>query len=265
MENIVQDDEILQVMRSVKLQEPLGKEAEVQAYASVMSELSVIDGVLLRGERLVVPNKLQENVVEIAHEGHVMKTKSYLRSRLWFPGMDIMTERVIRGCMLCQIATPQISRLPLKMTPLPNETMEKVAADFYGPLPTGEYLLLVTCKYSRYPFIEVVNHIGIYISLSVVTKGEHSSRILLMSNYQQCVPNSRLDFQPSSGNKQSTPRRDGWTHEIAILSVTLYENKLCMSKSPEVTSNYDVCEECTFRPRLKFYNKLFYNLSLRSK
>ena len=47
-----QDDEILQVMRSVKLQEPLGKEAEVQAYASVMSELSVIDGVLLRGEKI---------------------------------------------------------------------------------------------------------------------------------------------------------------------------------------------------------------------
>lgn len=46
-----QDNEILQkVMRSVKLQEPLDKEAEVQAYATVMSELSVIDGALLRGE-----------------------------------------------------------------------------------------------------------------------------------------------------------------------------------------------------------------------
>jgi hypothetical protein len=47
--------------------------------------------------------------------------------------------------------------MPLKMTPLPNETKETIAADFYGPMPTGEYLLLVTCKYSRYPFIEVVN------------------------------------------------------------------------------------------------------------
>ena len=105
-----QEDEILQkVVCSVKQQEPLGKEVGVQAYASVMSELSVIDGVLLRGERLVVPKKLQEKVVEIAHEGHqgITKTKSYLRSRLWFPGMDMMTERIIRGCMLCQIATPQ--------------------------------------------------------------------------------------------------------------------------------------------------------------
>ena len=155
-----QEDEILKkVVYSVKQQEPLGKEVGVQEYASVMSDLSVIDGVLLRGERLVVPKKLQEKVVEITHEGlqGITKTKSYLRSRLWFPGLAIMTERIIRGCRLYQIATLQTARIPLKMTPLPNETMEKVVADFYGPLPTGEYLLLVTCKYSRYPFIEVVN------------------------------------------------------------------------------------------------------------
>ena len=64
-----QDDEILQkVMRSVKLQEPLRKEAEVQAYASVISESSVIDSVLLTGERLVVAKKLWEKVVEIANK-----------------------------------------------------------------------------------------------------------------------------------------------------------------------------------------------------
>ena len=94
----------------------------------------------------------------MAHEGHqgITKTKSFLRSLLWFPGMDAMAERMFRDCLACQVVTPQISRMPLKMTPLPGETMEKVAVDFYGPLPTGEYLLLVTCKYSRYPFIEIV-------------------------------------------------------------------------------------------------------------
>ena len=69
---------------------------------------------------------------------------------------DAMVERMVRDCLACQVVTPKISRMPLKMTPLPGETMEKVSADFYGPLPTGEYLLLATCKYSRYPFIEIV-------------------------------------------------------------------------------------------------------------
>ncbi len=42
-----QEDKVLQkVMYAVTTQQTLGKESEVQPYASVMSELSVIDGVL---------------------------------------------------------------------------------------------------------------------------------------------------------------------------------------------------------------------------
>ena len=49
------------------------------AYANVISELSVINGLLLRGERLVMPEKLQKKVVDAAHEGHqgITKTKSF--------------------------------------------------------------------------------------------------------------------------------------------------------------------------------------------
>ena len=152
-------DELLQkVIHAVKSNGTLKKDLDLDAYANVISELSVINGLLLRGKRLVMPKKKQKKVVDAAQEGHqgITKTKSFLRSRLWFPGMDAMVERMVRDCLACQVVTPQISRMPLKMTPLPGETMEKVSADFYGSLPTGEYLLLVTCKYSRYPFIEIV-------------------------------------------------------------------------------------------------------------
>ena len=135
-------DELLQkVIHAVKSNGTLKKDLDIDAYANVISELSVINGLLLRGERWVMPEKLQKKVVDAAHEGHqgITKTKSFLRSRLWFAGMDAMVERMIRDCLACQVVT-----------------MEKVAVDFYGPLPTGGYLLLVTCKYSRYPLIEIV-------------------------------------------------------------------------------------------------------------
>ena len=31
-----------------------------------------------------------------------------------------------------------------------------VSADFYGPLPTGEYLLVIIDEYSRYPVVEIL-------------------------------------------------------------------------------------------------------------
>ena len=34
--------------------------------------------------------------------------------------------------------------------------MAKVSSDFYGPLPTGEYILLSNCLYSRYPMVRIV-------------------------------------------------------------------------------------------------------------
>ena len=116
---------------AVKTDEIGAKDPDMKPYTSLISELSVINGLLLRGERLVIPKKLQKKIVDAVHEGHqgITKTKSLLRSRVWFPGMDAIVERTVRDCMACQVATPQTSRMPLKMTPLPGETMEEIAAD----------------------------------------------------------------------------------------------------------------------------------------
>ena len=126
-------------------------------------ELTVVDGLVLRGNRIVVPNTLQNKIVNIAHESHIgiTKTKNLLRSR------DKISEEVIRNCMACQVTTPQTARLPLKikmtelplkikMTELPNRPMAKISSDFYGPLPTGEYNIIDKLLYSRYPMVKIV-------------------------------------------------------------------------------------------------------------
>ncbi|XP_074629575.1 uncharacterized protein LOC141887198 [Acropora palmata] len=53
----------------------------------VRSELSVANGVLLRGSRIVVSKALQRRVVNVSHEGHqgIVKTKQLIRSAVWFP------------------------------------------------------------------------------------------------------------------------------------------------------------------------------------
>ncbi|CAB4033208.1 Hypothetical predicted protein [Paramuricea clavata] len=62
------------------------------AWQKVKEELSVgvTAQIIPRGTRIAVPRKLQERVVNLAHEGHqgVVKTKSLLREKVWFPGID---------------------------------------------------------------------------------------------------------------------------------------------------------------------------------
>ena len=47
-------------------------------------QLSVANGILLRGSRVVVPKSLQQKVVDTRHEGHhgIVKRKQLLRSSI---------------------------------------------------------------------------------------------------------------------------------------------------------------------------------------
>ena len=125
----------------------------------VFTELAVVGGLVVRGARIVVPSALRDKVVRLAHEGHqgVTKTKKYLRTRVWFPGLDRMVEACIQHCHPCQVVTPSYEREPLRMTPLPSEPWKEVAMDFWGPINTGEYLLVVVCKQSRWAEVDFVS------------------------------------------------------------------------------------------------------------
>lgn len=46
------------------------KAANLQEYKHVFSELAIVDGIVVRGDRIVVPSKLRQRMIEIAHEGH---------------------------------------------------------------------------------------------------------------------------------------------------------------------------------------------------
>ena len=42
------------------------------------------------------------------------------------------------------------------MTPVPKAPWKELAIDFLGPLPSGDYLIVVIDEYSRFPEIEIV-------------------------------------------------------------------------------------------------------------
>ena len=88
---------------------------------------------------------MQERAVALAHEGHqgITKTKTLLCEKVWFPCIDQMIDNAIKSCVPCQSATPRTAYEPLNMTPLPETPWRELSTDFYGPLPTGEYLLVI--------------------------------------------------------------------------------------------------------------------------
>ena len=93
-------------------------------YKRLKDELLVYSGVVLRGNRIVVPSKLRDRSVELAHVGHqgIVKTKRLIREKVWFPGIEKMVKDKVNNCLAPQAVTPSKSSRsePLQMTPLPS-------------------------------------------------------------------------------------------------------------------------------------------------
>ncbi len=65
-------------------------------------------------------------------------------------------ENTIGKCLLCQAVGKQHPSEPLANTKMPEGPWKMIHLDFYGPLPTGKYLLVVIDRYSRFPAVEIV-------------------------------------------------------------------------------------------------------------
>ncbi|KAI0210788.1 hypothetical protein LSAT2_004428 [Lamellibrachia satsuma] len=147
----------------------------MKTFKKLRTELSVTrGGLLLKGTKMVVPTKLQERVVELAHQGHqgMVKTKCLIREKVWFPGIDVLVEKRVKKCMACQASThlPESSKEPLKMSKLPEGPWQHVDIDFCGPFPPGDYLLVAIDEYSRFPEVEITRSTSAYSTIPKLDK-----------------------------------------------------------------------------------------------
>ncbi|XP_065068432.1 uncharacterized protein K02A2.6-like [Rhopilema esculentum] len=132
----------------------------LQPFRAIKHEISVdlTNNILLRGTRIIIPESLQRHVIKIAHEGHqgTAKTKALLREYVWFPKLENLVNEEIADCLACQATGAPNAQEPLKSPPLPERPWQELKVDFYGPLPTGQYLFVVIDTYSRFPEVDIV-------------------------------------------------------------------------------------------------------------
>ena len=115
-------------------------------------ELSTYGGCLMWGLRVIIPPKLQKQVLEELHEGHleVVKMKNLARSYIWWPGFNKDIEQLAKRCPGCQSTQHLPKKAPLHPWEWPSKPWERIHIDYAGPVD-GMMFLVVVDAHSKWP------------------------------------------------------------------------------------------------------------------
>lgn len=68
-------------------------DSELTSYWNFRDEISIVDGILLKGDRIITPEKLRPEMLKILHSSHLGQAKCIQRAKstLFWPGITKQT------------------------------------------------------------------------------------------------------------------------------------------------------------------------------
>ena len=129
---------------------------EIQKYWTFHEELTIKDGLILKGMQIMIPDKMREDILKQIHEGHLGLNKCQMRVKetVYWPGLNDQLENLILNCQLCL----KYSKSKNKSMPptalgheVPTVPWSKVATDIFH-YESQPYLLIVDYT-SRFPIV----------------------------------------------------------------------------------------------------------------
>ena len=153
---------------------------ELKKFAALSSEITVQRDILVRGSRLIIPDKLRREMIERIHEGHqgIVKCRERAKAAIWWPGMSKELKEYVFSCPVCSRERRNHIE-PLITTPLPLLPWQKIGTDLFEF--KGSHYLLVIDYFSRY--IEVVE----VRSMTSVHIIKHLKAIFSRHGVPECV------------------------------------------------------------------------------
>ena len=118
---------------------------EFQPFKCRESELSVQDGCILWGARVIVPPQGRKQVLTMLHEGHKgeTRTKSFARMYVWWPNLDDDIVSMTKQCDICQAHRSNVPETPIHPWAWPSRPWERIHVDYCGPMGGWMFLVVV--------------------------------------------------------------------------------------------------------------------------
>ncbi|KAL7859591.1 hypothetical protein SRHO_G00147380 [Serrasalmus rhombeus] len=125
--------------------------SELLPYFKRRDELTVEDGVLLWGLRVIIPPRGRQALMEELHEAHpgASRMKAVARAYMWWPGLDAALEDLVKSCTACQQIRNAPLAVPMCPWEWPGKPWTRLHVDYAGPF-LGEMFLVLVDSHSKW-------------------------------------------------------------------------------------------------------------------
>ena len=127
-------------------------------YWNRRTELSVENGCVLWGTRVVIPPQGRQKVLQELHEAHpgISRMKALARSYIWWPHLDKDLEQECKRCAQCQRSQQTPALAPLHPWEWPGKPWFQLHLDFAGPF-LGKMFLIIIDAHSKWMEVHAMN------------------------------------------------------------------------------------------------------------
>ena len=129
---------------------------EVRPFWHCKEEIHEAEGLLFRGEAIIIPEAMRRGIRVLLHEAHlgIEKTKTRARHLVYWPGINSDIEEMVSQCPICLRYRASNVREPMIAHDIPERPWVKVGADIMT-LKGKDYLVVVD-YYSKFPEISIL-------------------------------------------------------------------------------------------------------------
>ena len=129
----------------------------LKPYWSMKDFISVEDGILIKGERIMVPKCMQSEILSKLHMSHqgIEKTRLRARTCVYWRGIDSDIENLIGKCDTCLEFARREQKQSMIPHDLPSAPWQNVGSDLFEI--DGQTYIIVADYYSKMPFVRRLN------------------------------------------------------------------------------------------------------------
>ena len=154
--------QLLHILQTSKTWIPKTAPEKLRKFDKILSELTVTgNGIILKGDRMVLPDALQDRSIELAHRGNhpgQCGIARRLRSHFFFHDMDAKVSKFTSSCLACNTHTDKKTTETLIHHAVPDKCWDTVAVDLFGPMPSKNHVVVVQDLASKYPAAKLVKN-----------------------------------------------------------------------------------------------------------